>query len=274
MVLINGQFSESLSVQDRGLHYGDGVFETLAIQQRQPLCWDKHYARLKTGCIRLGLECPPADLLFSEAAQIYGDTGLSVLKIILTRGQGDRGYRPPDKQNPLSRILAIYPWPDFPAKNPVAGVRTRLCNTRLGHNPQLAGIKHLNRLEQVLARSEWNDPGIAEGLMRDTQNNIIEGTMSNLFIISGNQLITPDLTGCGIAGIIRECILDLAEDMGLQTSITTLTDAKLYTADEIFLCNSVIGIWPVRQIEHHAFSPGPWTSKIRQKLIQEKIITQ
>lgn len=274
MFLINGQFSESLSAQDRGLHYGDGVFETLAVQQQQPLCRDKHYARLKTGCIRLGMECPPSDLLWSEAAQIYGDADFSVLKIILTRGQGGRGYRPPDKQNPLSRILASYPWPDFPAKNPVAGVTIRFCNTRLGHNPQLAGIKHLNRLEQVLARGEWDDPEVAEGLMRDTQNNLIEGTMSNLFIISGNKLITPDLTGCGIAGITRECILALAENIGLQTSITTMTDAELYAADEIFLCNSVIGIWPVKQIEHHVIRPGPWTNKIRHKLIQEKMIVQ
>jgi len=274
MFLINGQFSETLSVQDRGLHYGDGVFETLAVKQQQPLCWDKHYARLKTGCIRLGMECPSADLLLSESEQVYDDADCSVLKIILTRGQGSRGYRLPDKQNSLTRILASYPWPDFPADNPVAGVTIRFCNTRLGYNPQLAGIKHLNRLEQVLARSEWDDREIAEGLMRDTQNNIIEGTMSNLFIIRDNELITPDLTGCGIAGIIRECILALAENIGLRKLITTLTDEDLQSADEIFLCNSVIGIWPVRQVDQHAIRTGPWTSKIRHQLIQEKMIIQ
>ena len=274
MFLINGQISESLSVQDRGLHYGDGLFETLAVQQQQPLCWDQHYDRLNTGCNRLGLECPPADLLLTEAGQIYDQADCSVLKIILTRGQGGRGYRPPDKQNPQSRILANYPWPDYPANNPVTGVTVRFCKTHLGHNSQLAGIKHLNRLEQVLARSEWDDPGIAEGLMRDTRNNIIEGTMSNLFIIRGNKLMTPDLTGCGIAGIIRACILTLAEEMGLQTSITTVNETELNAADEMFLCNSVIGLWPVRQIEKRAISTGPWTNKIRLKLIQEKMIVQ
>jgi len=274
MFLINGQFSESLSVQDRGLHYGDGLFEPLAVQQQQLLCWDKHYDRLKTGCFRLGMECPPADLLMSEAAQIYAQADCSVLKIILTRGQGSRGYRLPDKHNPQTRILASYPWPDFPANNSVTGVTVRFCKTQLGYNPQLAGIKHLNRLEQVLARSEWDDPGIAEGLMRDTHNCIIEGTMSNLFIIRGNQLLTPDLTGCGIAGTIRECVLDLAENVGLQVTITALTDADLYAADEMFLCNSVIGIWPVCQLEQHALSPGPWSIKIRDKLIHGKMIAQ
>jgi len=274
MFLINGQISESLSVQDRGLHYGDGLFETLAVQRQQPLCWEQHYARLKTGCSRLGLECPPAHLLLSEAEQIYGHADSSVLKIILTRGQGGRGYCPPDKQNSQSRILAIYPWPDYPDNYPVAGIKATFCKTQLGHNPQLAGIKHLNRLEQVLARSEWEDPGIAEGLMRDHQNNIIEGTMSNLFIIRGIKLMTPDLTGCGIAGIIRACILALAEEMGLHTSITTVNETELYAADEMFLCNSIIGLWPVRQIEQRVISTGPWTNKIRHKLMQEKMIVQ
>ena len=274
MFLINGQFSEALSVQDRGLHYGDGVFETIAIQQQLPLCWNKHYTRLKSGCTRLGMECPPSDLLFSEAMQIYSDAESCVLKIILTRGQGGRGYRSPDKRSSLTRILATYPWPDFPAENSIAGVKTRFCKTRLGYNPQLAGIKHLNRLEQVIARSEWDEPDIDEGIMRDTRNNIIEGTMSNLFIINDNKLKTPDLAGCGIAGVIRDCILAIADEIGLHTSITIMTEPELLTADEVFLCNSIIGIWPVRQIEHHTINQGPWADKIRRKLIQEKIIIQ
>ena len=272
MFLINGQFNESISVQDRGLHYGDGMFETLAVSDKQLLCWDKHFARLKKGCARLGMKCPSSDLLFSEALQLCNDSDKSVLKIILTRGQGGRGYRPPEKNNPVTRILGNYPWPDHPHGNVIEGIKIRLCNTRLARNPQLAGIKHLNRLEQVLARSEWNDPEISEGLMRDTGDNIIAGTTSNLFIISESNLITPDITECGIAGIIRECILELAADMGLETSISTLTDKDLYAADEIFLSNSVIGIWTVRQLEQHKFKPGPWTDKIRKNLIQQNLI--
>jgi len=272
MHLINGQPSESISVQDRGLHYGDGLFETLAVSDKQLLCWDKHFARLKKGCARLGMECPSSDLLFSEALQLCNDSDKSVLKIILTRGQGGRGYRPPDKQNPATRILGNYPWPEYQPRYFTDGIKIRLCNTRLARNPQLAGIKHLNRLEQVLARSEWDDPEIAEGLMQDTEDNVVEGTMSNLFILNGNLLLTPDITECGIAGIIRECILELAADMGLETSISTLTDKDLYAADEIFLSNSVIGIWTVRQLEQHKFKPGPWTDKIRKNLIQQNLI--
>jgi 4-amino-4-deoxychorismate lyase len=272
MFLINGQKNEFISVQDRGLHYGDGLFETLAVHDKQPLCWGKHFARLKKGCARLGIECPSSELLFSEAIQLCNDSDKSVLKIILTRGQGGRGYRPPETNNPVTRILGNYPWPDHPHGNVIEGIKIRLCNTRLARNPQLAGIKHLNRLEQVLARSEWDDPDVAEGLMQDTEGNVMEGTMSNLFIINGNLLITPDLTECGIAGIIRECVLDLAADINLETSISSLTDKDLYAADEIFLCNSVIGIWPVRQLEQHQFRTGPWTGKIREKLVQKNLI--
>jgi 4-amino-4-deoxychorismate lyase len=270
--LINGQFNESVPVQDRGLHYGDGLFETLAVNGRQPLCWDKHYARLKKGCARLGMECPPSAELFAEALQLCNDSGKSVLKIILTRGQGGRGYRPPEKTNPLTRIMGTYPWPGHPPECITAGIKTRLCNTRLARHPQLAGIKHLNRLEQVLARSEWDDPDIAEGLMLDTNDNVIEGTMSNLFILNGSLLLTPDITECGIEGIIRQCVLELAADINLETSIATLTEQDLFAADEIFLCNSIIGIWPVRQLENHKFKPGPRTKKIREILIQKNLI--
>ena len=272
MFLINGQKNEFISVLDRGLHYGDGLFETIAIHDKQPLCWDKHYVRLKTGCARLGMECPSSDLLFSEALQLCNDSDKSVLKIILTRGQGGRGYCPPEKQNPVTRILGNYPWPDHPVENRITGIKIILCNTRLARNPQLAGIKHLNRLEQVLARSEWDDPEIAEGLMQDTEDNVIEGTMSNLFIINGNLLITPDITECGIAGIIRECVLELAADISLQTLVTALTVKELYAADEIFLCNSVIGIWQVKQLEQHKFKTGPWAEKIHKRLVQQKMI--
>ena len=197
MFLINGHISERLSAQDRGLQYGDGVFETIAVRQKELLCWEPHYRRLKTGCDFLGIDCPSSSLLINEAAQLEYNSELAVLKIIITRGQGGRGYRPPVPKTPATRILGLYPWPDYPEENYIQGVKTKICQTRLGHNPQLAGIKHLNRLEQVLARSEWDQPEIAEGLMLDIDDNVIEGTMSNLFIIKDQKLMTPDLSQCG-----------------------------------------------------------------------------
>lgn len=274
MYLINGQASETLSVNDRGLHYGDGVFETLAVQNGIPLCWDRHYQRLARGCKQLQINCPLPDLLLAEIKLLVCNEPLLVLKIIITRGEGGRGYRLPEPETSVTRIVGVFPWPAYPEKNYTKGVDLKICKTRLGKNPSLAGIKHLNRLEQVLARGEWDNPGIAEGLMLDTDDNIIEGTMSNIFILNDNELITPDLTCCGIAGVVRECILGLAPDIGFKTRIDKISESGLYSAREIFLCNSVIGLWPVTGIEGHKFTPGHGTEKIRNKLISQQIIVQ
>lgn len=274
MFIINGQFNDFISVRDRGLHYGDGVFETIALQGNTPLCWELHYQRLKSGCERLGINCPSDSLLLSELAQFQIESELSVFKIIITRGQGGRGYRLPDADTPTTRILGLYPWPEYPDENYSEGIKTAICRIRLGHNPYLAGIKHLNRLEQVLASSEYNQPDIAEYLMMDKDENIIEGSMSNLFMVTNNTLVTPDISNCGINGIVRQHILGLAPLIGLSARITSITKSDLYNADELFLCNSVIGIWVIRKIGEHEYNAGPWTEMIRNKLIEEKIIVR
>lgn len=273
MFLINGLFSESVPVHDRGLQYGDGLFETLAMVDGSPLCWEAHYQRLQDGCERLGISCPSMELLRSEIDRLPVDSSRHVVKIIVTAGQGGRGYgRPPEQHTAVTRILGLYPWPGYPHEHAALGVKTKICATRLGQNPQLAGLKHLNRLEQVLARSEWASPEIAEGLMLDTQGSVIEGTMSNLFCIKDDVLLTPDLSACGIAGIIRGCILDLANRHKIPAKVCALTEVDLYKADELFLCNSIIGIWPVRKVEERIFTVGPRSHEIRQSLIRLGII--
>ncbi|MEE9551906.1 MAG: aminodeoxychorismate lyase [Gammaproteobacteria bacterium] len=267
MYLINGQAKENLSVRDRGLHYGDGLFETIAILEGKPLCWDKHIDRLLQGCERLGIKSPEKDVLQSETNQLCSDTDRGVLKIIITRGESDRGYKVPAASVVPTRIVISNPWPDYPDRKVTQGVAARICKTRLGKNSQLAGVKHLNRLEQVLARNEWDSPDIAEGLMLDSDDNVIEGTMSNVFIISDNNLLTPDLSQCGVQGIIRQCILDLASELGIQAEVANIKLDEIYKADELFLSNSVLGIWPVDQLETHQFKSREYSSKIRKALI-------
>lgn len=270
MFLLNGQSTGQITVEDRGLHYGDGLFETIAVYKQKPLCWSQHILRLQSGCGRLGIECPEEAILEGEARQLCPDVDKAVLKIIVTRGQGGRGYRVPEQGN-TTRILGLYPWPEFPAEHP-NGVITQFCRTRLGRNSQLAGIKHLNRLEQILARREWSDPMIAEGIVLDDMEHVIEGTMSNLFIMSQGQLLTPDLSECGVAGITRENIVEHGTVLGIEIIIKRMTVDELLQADEIFLCNSVIGIWPVKQIGKQVFKTGPWTERIREVLQLEGLI--
>lgn len=262
-VLVNGEPANCLSSHDRGLLYGDGVFETLAVSGAQPRFWRRHVRRLQEGCRRLLIPFPEADRLLDEARRLIAGSESCVLKLIITRGPGGHGYRTPPDVQP-TRILQLLPWPgSVPVHGEVSGAAVCLCKQRLGINPVLAGIKHLNRLEQVLARQEWDDPDIHEGLLRDPSGHVIEGTMSNLFVVKGSTLLTPDLTRCGVAGVMRSVVMDLAERLAVETVVREIRLVELEAGDELFLTNSLIGIRPIVRLEDAAYREGPVTRQLR-----------
>lgn len=263
MFLLNGAKAESLSLQDRGLQYGDGLFETIAVHNQQLEFWQRHMQRLLAGCQRLRLPVPDPELLLAEARLLLDGSTDAVLKIIVTRGQGGRGYRAATEADlKPSRILAVYDLPEYPAENQTNGINVRYCDTRLATSPALAGIKHLNRLEQVLARSEWQDDAIFEGLMLAAHGRVTEGTMSNLFFVKAGVLHTPDLSNSGVAGIMRDVVLAFAQQQKIPVAIGHYNQADLAAADEVFICNSLIGTWPIRQLEQQLFAIGSMTKKI------------
>lgn len=251
--LVNGIDTDLVSSRDRGLHYGDGLFETVAVADGAPLQWGRHLKRLSDGAARLGMTLPSVDRLHAEAQRLCAGRRRAVLKLIVTRGIAGRGYAAAPDGEP-TRVLSLYRWPDYPLEYREQGIAVRICRTRLGHNPALAGIKHLNRLEQVLARSELSGPHV-EGLMLDEDDRVIEGTMSNLFAVIDGVLTTPDLTRCGIAGVMRELIIEQARDILGGCRVQPMSRTELLQATEVFLSNSLIGIWPVRRIDG-AFSQG------------------
>lgn len=267
-ILINGEPATQIAVQDRGLNYGDGVFETIAVQSGKLLCWADHLERLLISCQQLKIPFIEVPQLRRETEALASDVEHGVIKIIITRGTGGRGYAPPAAPQP-NRIVAHYPWPDFPAATAADGIALRVCETRYGHQPMLAGLKHLNRLEQVLARSEWDDPAIAEGVVLDIDDNVIEGTMSNIFYASNDKLYTPDLKRCGINGVIRQKIIELADAVTIKP--TTL--AELLAADEIFVCNSIIGLWPVTRINDNHFKVGTISENMKELLTSREYIS-
>jgi len=272
MMLINGIVTDQLPASDRGLQYGDGLFETIAVIDGQPQLWAAHMARLTRGCKALQLPQPDSALLLKEAQQLCGESMSAVLKVIVTRGCGGRGYRFPDQVD-ATRILSIHPWPDYPSSHYQQGIAMTVCNTRLGSNPLLAGIKHLNRLEQVLARNEWQENNIDEGVMLGADNNVIEGTMSNLFMIEGDTLITPDLSKCGIKGVMRETVLALAAQLGITTGIEAVSLARLKVASGCFMTNSIIGLWPVRTLDDITYQQGKVTQDLIQALSEQRLMT-
>jgi 4-amino-4-deoxychorismate lyase len=267
MILVNGAPQDTISAGDRGLAYGDGVFRTLATRAGTALCWPHHFAKLAEDCRRVGITPPVEPVLLGEVEQVAQGRAQGAVKIIVTRAHGERGYALP--ANPqATRIVMGMPMPAWPAENSTEGIRARICDLRLSEQPRLAGIKHLNRLENVLARAEWDDPTIAEGLLLDQRGNLIEGVSSNVFIVLNGILVTPDLSYCGVAGVTRERILAWAQTAGTACEIRRVTLDELWNAEEIILCNSLIGVWRVREIGGRCCGNVGWTSRIRQFLAE------
>lgn len=249
---INGVDGTQNDVSDRGCQYGDGLFETIAVKQGKAEFLDEHLQRLVEGARRLAISCPSSQQWQADIDALIKGQNQAVLKLILTRGQGGRGYASPEEPE-VTRIAMLYPWPRYPSQNREQGVNVRFCATPIAIQPVLAGLKHLNRLEQVLARNEWRDNSITEGLMQDIHGRVIEGTMSNLFLIKDDALHTPDLSGCGVNGIIRQQVIKLAKERQIPTVTGEYRREDVESADGLFLTNSLMGICPVRQVEGTRF---------------------
>lgn len=267
-ILINGQPGEQLPVTDRGLHYGDGVFETIAVLKGSPRLWDRHVSRLQRGCEQLGIPMPDSDQLRKEVIRVAHTELACVVKIIVTRGSGGRGYRPPAVMEP-TRLVMRYPFPDYPEARSTQGVEIRVCDTALGCNPRLAGIKHLNRLEQVLARSEWDDETIVDGVMLDGDGHLIDCTMSNLFLVIEGVLYTPDLSCCGVEGVMRSAVIETAQQHNIPMDIAPLKHTMLEKAQEMFITNALIGIWPVSRCGDYRYPVGSITRQLQSALASQ-----
>jgi 4-amino-4-deoxychorismate lyase len=253
--LIDGAAGNRLPITDRGLAYGDGLFETIAVRGGQPCQWPRHWSRLGLGCKRIGLQLPSEATVAKEVARLLQGIGHGVLKLLVTRGDGGRGYAPPT-QVQCRRILALYPAPEYPAEWSSRGVAVRFCRTPATQSRVLAGVKHLNRLDSVLARAEWSDPGIAEGLLLGPEGEVIGGTMTNLFLWDGTGLRTPRVDRCGIAGTVRALAIELAVRRGMSCTEQGLSSAEVLQARGLFLTNSVVGVWPVRRLDGRRYDPG------------------
>jgi len=261
--LVNGELTESISTLDRGLAYGDGLFETCSVRAGRPLLWSEHLQRLFLGCSRLNIPSPDLNQLRSEIDQLCQNRD-GVLKIILTRGVGQRGYASVSCQP--TRMIS-FTQQSRTESSELERVTLRLCQSCLSINPILAGIKHLNRLEQVLARAEWEDAQIDEGIMLSALGDVVEGVSSNFFLVKNGCLLTPDLTQCGVAGVMRQKLLQEAEVLGLECCIKRLMLEDLQQADELLICNSVEGVRSVMQFEGFVWPQvGPLTQRLWQRM--------
>ncbi|MBY0345898.1 MAG: aminodeoxychorismate lyase [Neisseriaceae bacterium] len=239
--------TDAFSTEDRGLLYGDGIFRTFVAQVGQPRHWEKQYQILKHDAQRLMLTVPSSETLLSEIKQLTANDVRAIVKILVTRGLGERGYVRPKNPQPVHIVYAQAS--PSPVDYCQIGIHLFDCETTWGAQPLFAGIKHLNRLENVWARSEWeNSPEVyQEGIVKNSQGAVISGTMSNLFIVKDNAILTPSLSESGVAGAMRSLLLEAT--LPWPVCIQSLSQADLLAADAVFLSNSVFGIWPVARYQ-------------------------
>lgn len=270
VVLLNGAPATAQAWLSRALHYGDGVFRTCLIYNSQLIDAEQQLETLRRDAETLGLDCPEDSRLLSEIKQLTQACDTGVLKILLVRAGQGRGYRP--ASGVVDGVLIRYPAPRFAASSWTSGIRAFRCALRLADQPRLAGVKHLNRLEQVLASAQWVEDA-DEGILCDRVGRPIGGIRSNLFWVKDGALYTPALDHCGVAGMMRSKVMALAGKAGIECKIGAWRWRELQMADEVFVTNSLIGIWPVRELERRRLvAPGPVTARLTAALGHPRLV--
>jgi len=264
IVLIDGEEQEKVSVFNRNMQYGDGLFETCITSNNQILFWMYHFSRLTAGCEKLNIKKIDEDVWLRDIKKAFSLSSKKscVVKLILSRGNSLRGYGYKDDIEPV-RVVIISEMQQSLMNNEFA-----LEYSKSGYhsNPQLAGIKHCNRLEQVLARSYLSSN---EAIMLDEKENVISVTQGNIYFIFGNKLLTPKLDRCGVVGSRRSLILELASSLKIDTLVSNISINQVQQADEVFISNSVIGIQPIQSIESYKLGKNPLTKKIRKAFLSK-----
>ena len=268
---INGVQAHQVEVTDRGLAYGDGLFETIAVDEGNPRLLELHLDRLFAGAAQLGLAAPARASVAAALTGHAAGQGRAVLKLLLTRGPSDRGYAPPDTTSPTLAI-GLLPREPAPSAHYRDGITAGLSAVPAALSPALAGLKILGRLEQVLAAAERKESGFAESVMCDPEGHLVSGTMSNLFMVRDGVLVTPRLDRSGVRGIMRRLILELAPAVGLTVREERLPVHRIDEADEIFVCNALIGLWPVSRLARWQRAPGPVTRRIAAALASRGVV--
>ncbi|WP_432719522.1 aminodeoxychorismate lyase [Jeongeupia wiesaeckerbachi] len=246
--LVDGVPAESLPLADRSIQFGDGVFRTLYIRDGGIPFWQRHMAKLAHDAAALGIVAPSPEAWLADL-RVHA-TASATIKLVLTRGESPRGYAVPADCTPHRITQIASPAPTIDRR---AGITVRVCETRASWQPRLAGIKHLNRLENVLARSEWSDSVVFDGLLLDRDGDVVEGTMSNVLLLERGALLTPRLDGGGVAGVMRDVAFEAATAVGWQAGEARISLQRLRRAERVWLCNSLIGLVPVARLGDHSW---------------------
>lgn len=267
-LLINGLTLDTISARDRGLTYGDGHFTTMAVREGKVLQWPAHLARLQQTNSRLGMVEPDWELLARELETLVAGEQQCVAKVMLTRGEGGRGYDGSECQQ-TTRILSLAPFPAQYAKWRQEGINLLVCRQRIGDAPMLAGLKTLNRLEQVLLKSELVSRGAVEGVVLSSRGVLVEGVSANLFWRRGKTVFTPDLASCGVDGIMRRQVMAMLKQMSIELRVVEAPLESLWQAEEVWLTNTLMGVVPVNGIEDKQYPAPVLSRRLQERLVIE-----
>jgi 4-amino-4-deoxychorismate lyase len=261
---VDGVEGGAVPADDRGLAYGDGLFETIAVRSGQPRFLDYHVRRLDEGAERLGL---PIDMstISREIAGVASFIGSGTIRLTVTRGSGPRGYAPPQPAVPR-RILAARPEPLASPSGVDWPIDVTICSTRAARSPATAGLKTLGALERVLASREIGQSAVGEGLMLDPDGLLVGGTRTNVFMVRGGSLVTPDLRESGVRGVMRAIVMEVARGLDIRVAESPCTPGMLRAATEVFVSNALMGIRPVRRLDDKLLATGPVTLHIARAL--------
>jgi 4-amino-4-deoxychorismate lyase len=262
MPLIDGRPGDRIACADRGLQYGDGLFETISCRDGQPRWLPLHIERLRTGLRRLHLPFREFDALQGEICTLASGQERCLIKLVVTRGTATRrGYAPSGAERP-TRIVSRHEWPASGAQT--SGFRVGVSDVRLGVNPLLAGLKHLNRLEQVLAQMQCVDAGLDEVLMLSASAHAISGSMSNMFFADQSGLFTPELRECGVAGVMRRVVLRSAAAAAIPIQVRVVSSSELLGVHEVFLTNVRLGIQSVSRLDGRTLASDDYAQRLRR----------
>ena len=255
MFLINGLEQDTLPASDRATQFGDGCFTTARILEGDVCLLDAHLRRLQDACQTLLIPFTQWEILEHEMRQLASGKTSGVLKVIISRGSGGRGYSGAACQHP-TRILSVSAYPAHYARWREEGVTLTLSPVRLGRNPMLAGLKHLNRLEQVLIRTHLEQTDADEALVLDSEGFITECCAANLLWRKGREVFTPSLAQAGVNGIMRQFCLQQPAHAGFRVVEVNAKEEALLSADEVVICNALMPVIAVR-----AYDQQRWSSR-------------
>lgn len=265
-IWVNGQPDATINPLDRGLAYGDGLFATMRVNKSEIQFVESHFLRLTQGAKRLGFDWQPSQSLRALMLECAQQNPQSCLKVLLSRGVGGRGYTPPNSNQSINEVVSVHPFPDVYQSWQSQGLSLQSSDVLLARQPRLAGIKHCNRLEQVLIKSVPLADGYDDWLVLDSKRNIIESSMANLFFETEVGIVTPKLAYAGVAGMMREQVIYQLLEMNLTVSITEMNLSDLSNVKHAFMTNSLLGVVDINLIDQHLLQKAPFTSLLRERL--------